>query len=125
MYNTHFKVALLILRIRRKTPIVYFQVKLFDSIKPLFKNKPLIIVLNKMDIVSLNELPPEKRSVLKPLESDANTPVLEMSTVTDHGVMEVKTEACERLLALRVDQKLKTKKVIFLSSVFFSLRVEG
>ncbi|TGZ32548.1 Nucleolar GTP-binding protein 1 [Temnothorax longispinosus] len=87
------------------------QVKLFESIKPLFTNKPLMIVLNKMDIVRLDELSPEKRAVLKPLEDDANVPVLEMSTVTDFGVMEVKLEACERLLAYRVDQKFKTKKV--------------
>ncbi|XP_014485953.1 PREDICTED: nucleolar GTP-binding protein 1 [Dinoponera quadriceps] len=87
------------------------QVKLFESIKPLFTNKPLIIVMNKMDIIRLEELSPEKRSVLKPLENDKNVPMLEMSTITDFGVMEVKTEACERLLAYRVDQKIKTKKV--------------
>lgn len=88
------------------------QVKLFESIKPLFTNKPLIIVVNKMDIIRLEELSPEKRAVLKPLEEDVNVPVLEMSTVTDFGVMEVKLEACERLLAFRVDQKIKTKKVV-------------
>lgn len=65
-----------------------------------------------MDIVRLEELSPEKRAVLKPLEEDSNVPVLEMSTITDFGVMEVKLEACERLLAFRVDQKIKTKKVV-------------
>lgn len=84
---------------------------MFESIKPLFTNKPLIIVMNKTDIIRLNELPPEKRAVLKPFENDANVPMIEMSTVTDFGVMEVKLEACERLLAFRVDQKIKTKKV--------------
>lgn len=87
------------------------QVKLFESIKPLFTNKPLIIVMNKTDILRLNELSPEKRAILKPFEDDANIPMLEMSTITDFGVMEVKLEACERLLAFRVDQKIKTKKV--------------
>lgn len=90
------------------------QVKLFESIKPLFMNKPLVIVLNKADIVRLQELSSEKRNFLKPLENDKNIPVLEMSTITDFGVMEVKTEACERLLAYRVDQKIKTKKVVFI-----------
>lgn len=71
-------------------------------------------MLNKTDIVRLNELPPEKRAVLKTLEGDTNIPMLEMSTITDFGVMEVKLEACERLLAFRVDQKIKTKKVIYL-----------
>lgn len=69
------------------------------------------MVMNKIDIVRLEELSPEKRAVVKPLENDESVPVLEMSTITDVGVMEVKTEACERLLAYRVDQKIKTKKV--------------
>lgn len=71
-------------------------------------------MLNKTDIVRLSELSPEKRAVLKSFENDANIPMLEMSTITDVGVMEVKLEACERLLAFRVDQKIKTKKVIYL-----------
>jgi len=68
--------------------------------------------MNKADIIRLEELSPEKKAVLKPFEDDTNVPVLEMSTVTDFGVMEVKLEACERLLAFRVDQKIKTKKVV-------------
>lgn len=68
--------------------------------------------------MNLDELSPEKRAVLKPLEDDKDIPVLEMSTVTDVGVMEVKTEACERLLSYRVDQKFKTKKVAYLSESY-------
>lgn len=88
--------------------------KLFDSIKPLFTNKPLVVVVNKVDVLRLDDLPEEKRAILKELEEDENIPLLEMSTVTDFGVMEVKTEACERLLSYRVDQKIKTKKVCLL-----------
>jgi nucleolar GTP-binding protein len=69
--------------------------------------------MNKVDIMRLKELSPEKRAILKPLEDDANVPVLEMSTLTDFGVMEVKMAACERLLAFRVDQKIKNKKVYY------------
>ncbi|XP_068971276.1 nucleolar GTP-binding protein 1 [Bombus flavifrons] len=86
------------------------QVKLFESIKPLFANKPLTVVANKADVLRLDELPPEKRALLKSLE-DKDVPVLEMSTITDFGVMDVKIQACERLLAFRVDQKIRTKKV--------------
>lgn len=77
----------------------------------MFTNKPLLIVINKVDVTRLEELPYEKREILKPLEGDENVPVLEMSTLTDFGVMDVKTQTCERLLAFRVDQKIKTKKV--------------
>ncbi|KAB0804125.1 hypothetical protein PPYR_01095 [Photinus pyralis] len=87
------------------------QVKLFESIKPLFANKPLIVVANKTDIVKLEELTPERRALLKELEEDPEIPLLEMSTVTDYGVMEVKSQACEKLLSYRVNQKMRTKKV--------------
>lgn len=86
--------------------------RLFESIKPLFQNKPLLIVVNKVDVLRLDELPGEKRNIIKQLEDDENISVIEMSTVTDFGVMDVKTQACEKLLAFRVDQKMKTKKVI-------------
>lgn len=85
--------------------------KLFESIKPLFQNKPLLIVVNKVDVLRLEELSSEKRNILKELENNEDIPVIEMSTVTDFGVMDVKTQACEKLLAFRVDQKIKTKKV--------------
>lgn len=90
---------------------MFLQVKLYESIKPLFTNKPLMVVLNKVDVTRLDELPAEKREVLKDLENDAEVPLMEMSTINDVGVMEVKTEACERLLSFRVDQKIRTKKV--------------
>ncbi|KAJ8973535.1 hypothetical protein NQ317_019286 [Molorchus minor] len=87
------------------------QVKLFDSIKPLFANKPLIVVANKTDILKLDELSADRRAVLKEIEENKDLLLLEMSTVTDEGVMEVKTNACEKLLGYRVDQKMRTKKV--------------
>lgn len=87
------------------------QVQLFESIKPLFTNKPLIIVANKCDIVTLEDLKPEQRAILKGIEDNKELLLLEMSTVTDVGVMNVKAEACERLLSYRVDQKMRTKKV--------------
>ncbi|XP_011502053.1 PREDICTED: probable nucleolar GTP-binding protein 1 [Ceratosolen solmsi marchali] len=87
------------------------QMKLYESIKPLFQNKSVTAVLNKTDVIRLADLPPEKRSILKKLEDDENIPVIEMSTITDFGVMEVKNQACERLLSSRVDQKLKSKKI--------------
>lgn len=86
--------------------------KLFESIKPLFANKPLTVVLNKVDVLRLEELSTEKQVILKSLE-DKDVPLLEMSTITDFGVMDVKIQACERLLAYRVDQKIRTKKVSF------------
>ncbi|XP_041986754.1 nucleolar GTP-binding protein 1 [Aricia agestis] len=102
------------------------QISLFDSIKPLFSNKPLVVVLNKVDVVQPEDLPPAKRALIQQLEAacaeenlvnaDSNSelrsvPVLRMSTVTEVGVQEVKIEACERLLGHRVTEKMRTKKV--------------
>lgn len=87
------------------------QVKLFDSIKPLFANKPLLIVMNKTDILKLNDLDEARKATLEHLLNDKDVPVMQMSTLSEEGLMEVKTEACERLLGFRVDQKLRTKKV--------------
>lgn len=87
------------------------QIHLFESIKPLFSNKPLILVINKTDIIKLEELDETRKNSLAGVLNDPNIPVLQMSTVSEEGVMEVKVEACERLLGFRVDHKLKTKKV--------------
>merc|ERR1712106_1313835 len=45
------------------------QKSLFDSIRPLFNNKPLIVVANKMDVIKRAELTPEKEEVLKAIET--------------------------------------------------------
>jgi nucleolar GTP-binding protein len=37
------------------------QVKLFNNIKALFVNKPIILVANKIDIIKLEDLKPEKK----------------------------------------------------------------
>lgn len=88
------------------------QMKIFESIKPLFANKPLIVACNKIDVMNLDRLGkeyPAKRALITALEKE-NIPVLEMSTLTQEGVMDVKKQACDRLIAHRVDGKLRTRK---------------
>lgn len=87
------------------------QVQLFESIKPLFTNKPLILAINKIDILTLDDLSDDRKAIITKLQEDKNVPVMFLSTVAETGVMEVKIEACERLLSYRVDQKMRTKKV--------------
>jgi nucleolar GTP-binding protein len=70
----------------------------------------LLVALNKNDVLKRSELSPDDEARLAALEKDG-VPVMEMSTVTEQGVSEVKTEACERLLTYRVEMKLKGKKV--------------
>lgn len=86
------------------------QIELFNSIKPLFTNKPIIICLNKIDILTLDDLAEERRNLFKEFQ-DEGIPIIPMSTLSEEGVMKVKTEACDRLLAQRVEVKLKNKKI--------------
>jgi len=87
------------------------QKSLFDSIRPLFNNKPLVVVANKMDVVKRAELSPEKEEIFKAIEKEMDSEILTMSTVTEEGVMDVKSKACELLLQHRVEMKYKSKKV--------------
>jgi len=87
------------------------QKSLFDSIRPLFNNKPLVVVSNKMDILKRSEFTPEKEEIYKAIEAETGREILEMSTATEEGVMDVKTKACDILLQHRVELKYKSKKV--------------
>merc|ERR1719320_1613451 len=64
-----------------------------------------------MDVVKRGELAPEKEEILKAIETEMSGKILAMSTVTEEGVMDVKSSACELLLQHRVDMKYKSKKV--------------
>jgi len=87
------------------------QKSLFDSIRPLFNQKPLVVVANKSDVIKRAELNPEKEEIYKAIETDTGLEIMEMSTVNEEGVMEVKTKACEMLLQHRVEMKFKSNKV--------------
>jgi len=87
------------------------QKSLFESIKPLFNNKPLIVVANKSDVLSRGELSEDQEALYKDIEKEIEGEIMEMSTVTENGVMDVKTKACEVLLQHRVEAKYKSKKV--------------
>ena len=89
----------------------YPQSKLFHSIKPLFLNKPVILVINKIDIVRMTELSPENRVYIDSILSDKSVISVEASCYSDEGVMAVRNAACEALLAARVEQKLKGTRI--------------
>jgi len=87
------------------------QKHLFDSIRPLFNNKPLVVISNKMDVVKRSEFNEHQEGIFKEIEKEIGRDILEMSTVTEEGVMDVKTRACDLLLQHRVELKYKSKKV--------------
>ncbi|XP_049850882.1 GTP-binding protein 4-like [Schistocerca gregaria] len=87
------------------------QIKLFDSISPLFENKPLVFVLNKIDIRRVEELKPEETSMIENLKNRfSQCQVLPMSSVSEEGVSTVKKIACDMILDVRVNMKLRGVK---------------
>jgi nucleolar GTP-binding protein len=83
------------------------QIELFKSLKPLFSNKLVFIVCNKIDILKPEELDAQTAEELKSLLSSGDVELLQTSCNTQEGVQEVKNAACERLIAERVSQKLQ------------------
>jgi len=86
------------------------QVALFHSIKALFTNKPVLVVLNKTDVTKVEDLADDERKLIQSLTTDG-AELITMSTLTEDGVSQVKQTACEKLLAQRVEAKLRGKKV--------------
>ncbi|XP_024533784.1 nucleolar GTP-binding protein 1 [Selaginella moellendorffii] len=102
------------------------QAALFNSIRPLFDNKPLLVVCSKIDLQSLESLPEEDRQLIMEMKKEASKCsggiasemmvedddcLLTMSTLTEEGVINVKNTACEKLLQHRVEGKMKSKKL--------------
>ncbi|KAL8806475.1 MAG: hypothetical protein Q9200_005025 [Gallowayella weberi] len=87
---------------------VQAQIRLFQSIKPLFANKLVFVVINKIDIMRPEDLDSETKEMLDSLLNSGSVELLQLSCTTTEGVTEVKNAACERLIAERVAQKLKS-----------------
>jgi len=87
------------------------QLSLLKSIKPLFSNKPLLLVANKMDVMTVEQMVPENRKTLEDFLAEHKIPMLCTSTVTEEGIVAVKEKACSQLLAQRVEMKMKGKQV--------------
>ncbi|KNZ57593.1 nucleolar GTP-binding protein 1 [Puccinia sorghi] len=87
------------------------QCQLFQSIKPLFANKPKFIVVNKIDVCKLDDLEPERRKMIEEIISQEDIQLLQVSCFSEEGVMEVRNQACDALLAHRVEAKEATKRV--------------
>ena len=83
------------------------QIQLFHSIKPLFANKLVFVVINKIDIMKPEDLDSETKAKLESMLKSGEVELLQLSCTTTEGVTEVKNAACERLIADRVAQKLK------------------
>ncbi|KAK2759503.1 Nucleolar GTP-binding protein 1 [Arachnomyces sp. PD_36] len=84
------------------------QIHLFHSIKPLFANKLVFVVVNKIDIKRPEDLDEETQAQLQELLKPDDVELLQLSCTTTEGVTDVKNKACDRLIADRVAHKLKS-----------------
>lgn len=84
------------------------QVSLFHSIKPLFANKPIIIVANKQDVRRWDDLDAEDKALIEGMKDGRNISILPMSNMTEEGITNVLHSACDLLLQHRVEKKLKS-----------------
>eukprot|EP01118_Nematostelium_gracile_P018357 TRINITY_DN812_c0_g1_i2.p1 TRINITY_DN812_c0_g1~~TRINITY_DN812_c0_g1_i2.p1 ORF type:complete len:360 (-),score=141.09 TRINITY_DN812_c0_g1_i2:18-1097(-) len=69
-----------------------------------------MIICNKIDVIRMENLSPKDRTLIESLRNSGE--ILPMSTMTEEGVMNVKSIACERLLEMRVETKLQGKKIV-------------
>ncbi|XP_024362296.1 nucleolar GTP-binding protein 1 [Physcomitrium patens] len=102
------------------------QAALFHSIRALFANKPVIIACNKTDLQPFETLPESDKKLIEEMRKEAaragaglvdgappdeENCMLTMSTMTEEGLINVKNAACEKLLQMRVEMKMKSKKI--------------
>jgi len=91
------------------------QVALFNSIKPLFQNRPLLILLNKTDLRKIEDLSPEDTALLKSMTESLHeggiVETFQTSCATKEGVDAARAKACDLLLEKRIDAKVKSGKV--------------
>lgn len=87
------------------------QCRLYHAIKPLFANKPIVLVVNKIDVMTPDQLDADNRALIDEITGKEGVPMVLASCYTDVGVMDVRNTACDVLLAQRVEMKMKTGRV--------------
>lgn len=87
------------------------QLRLFESIKPLFSNKQVVVVANKTDVCSYESLPVHVRQRIEATAAAANADLVPMSNISEDNVSKLKVLACDKLLEARVDEKLSSGKL--------------
>ncbi|CAG9315601.1 unnamed protein product [Blepharisma stoltei] len=85
------------------------QIQLFESVQPLFTNKPLGIIITKTDLKRWEDLNPEYQQKIQEIVQKHNAFMSFISNENKEGVMECRNQACEHLKSFR--ENVKTKKV--------------
>lgn len=87
------------------------QVSLFDSIKALFKTKPVIVIINKVDLVDISTLPADEKALIEGMkESMPNIEFVACSCLKKAALDDAKNLACERLMEVRLKKKIENSQ---------------
>jgi len=87
------------------------QLALFESIRPLFANKQVMMVANKTDVLPYESLSQAARNSIEEVATRADAELITMSNVSEENVMALKNRACDKLLEARVDAKLSAGRM--------------
>ena len=74
---------------------------MFNGIKNLFKGKPIVFVMTKTDLKSIDDLDSSDKALIDEVTKENNGVVLSMSNEDGNGVFDVKKAACEILQKYR------------------------
>ena len=74
------------------------QIALFHSIKPLFAGKQIMLVINKIDKRTIDDLDAADRAAVNEIMADSLVKLAQLSCYTDIGVMETRNFACDQLV---------------------------
>ncbi|KAK2197949.1 bifunctional NOG1 [Babesia duncani] len=91
------------------------QIALFQSIKPLFHDRPTLVVLNKIDLGSFS---------LERLQPLSNFKCVHVSALTGQGVDDAKEAACRLLLDQRLSKKISDANPEALLKVAYVTKVQ-
>ena len=87
------------------------QLKLFESIRPLFANKQVMMVANKTDVIPYESLSAKVRAKIEEVARNAGAELMPMSNISEENIGKLKTLACDKLLEARVDAKVSAGRV--------------
>ncbi|OWZ22406.1 Nucleolar GTP-binding protein 1 [Phytophthora megakarya] len=87
------------------------QLSLFENIRPLFANKPLVLVCNKIDQMRFEALSQNHQNMINTAVEETKAKFFTMSNHSEENVMDVRNYACDELLSHRVNSKVKGNKV--------------
>jgi nucleolar GTP-binding protein len=82
------------------------QLNLFETLKPLFAKKPVVVAVNKVDLVSFESLDADSQALFAEFHAkNEQVPILKLSALEDALVAETKSFICGKLLEIRTASK--------------------